>query len=184
MLSHDALGLDSAMLDEARAYLRVEPDAEDASLGAILIAAISHAEQFTGQTLIRRELRQTISAGTGWQRLSATPVRSVLSATGIPADGAAFELTDSAWQAEIDRNGDAHIRIRRPGAAGRVEILAEAGMAADWDDLPEALRLAILRLTGHLHLHRDGGDDAGPPAAVAALLRPWRRMRLSSGTRI
>jgi len=108
MLSHDALGLDSGMLDEARAYLRVEPDAEDASLGAILIAAISHAEQFTGQMLIRRKLRQTISAGTGWQRLSATPIQSVLSATGIPADGAAFALADNAWQAEIDRNGDAH----------------------------------------------------------------------------
>jgi len=27
--------------------------------------------------------------------------------------------------------------------------------------------------------HRDAPDDAGPPAVVAALWRPWRRMRLA-----
>ncbi|MEE9432785.1 MAG: phage head-tail connector protein [Sphingorhabdus sp.] len=183
MLSHDALGLDSVMLDEARAYLRIEADAEDTSLGAILTAAISHAENFTGQMLIRRNARQVISAGSGWRRLAVTPVIEVISATGIPADGATFLLPDNAWQAEIDRNDDAYIRIRRPGAAGRVEVTVEAGLAEDWDGLPEALRLAILRLTGHLYTSRDDAQDAGPPAAVAALLRPWRRMRLSDGAK-
>jgi uncharacterized phiE125 gp8 family phage protein len=178
MLSHEALGLDSIMLDEAKAYLRLETDQEDAPLGAILLAAIAHAEAFTRQVLIRREVRQTISATPAWTRLSASPVAAITSVTGLPADGASFVLPAANYTSDIDNNGDGHIRVTQAGAAGRVEISYQAGIAASWAELPETLRLGILRLTGHLHLHRDSGDDTGPPAAVAALLRPWRRMVL------
>jgi hypothetical protein len=67
--------------------------------------------------------------------------------------------------------------VTQPGSAGRVEVTATAGLAPEWEALPEAIRLGVLRLVGHLHLYRDSADDRGPPAAVAALLRPWRRMR-------
>lgn len=180
MLIPDAIALGSNMLDEARAYLHIDCDLNDPSLSSILLAAIGHAESFTGQILLQRNFRQTVSAGSGWQRLSLTPVTAVNSATGIPADGAKFPMPQESWQYEIDANGDASVRIRRAGLAGRVEISVEAGIASGWEDLPEALRLAVLRLTGHLYNARDGDDD-GPPAAVAALLRPWRRMRLNAG---
>ncbi|MCC6479976.1 MAG: phage gp6-like head-tail connector protein [Sphingomonadaceae bacterium] len=66
----------------------------------------------------------------------------------------------------------------QPGAAGRVEIACTAGMAQSWAELPEAIRLGVLRLAAHLHLHRDSPDDPGPPEAVRTLLRPWRRRRI------
>jgi uncharacterized phiE125 gp8 family phage protein len=181
MLSFDALSLDSIMLDEARAYLRIDPDIEETSLGAIMLAAVSHAEQFTGQILLRRQIKQTLTAGSGWQRLSVTPVVRIISVEGVPAEGAIFALENTAYQATIDCNNDAFFRVRRAGAAGRIAVTIDAGIAENWSELPEALRLAILRLTGHFYANRDGGDDAGPPAAIAALLRPWRRMRLTSG---
>jgi uncharacterized phiE125 gp8 family phage protein len=179
MLSHQALSLDSIMLDEAKAYLRLETDQEDASLGAILLAAIAHAEGFTRQVLIRREVRQIISASSEWTRLAASPVAAITSVMGLPADGASFVLPAANYTADIDNNGDGHIRVMQSGAAGRLEISYQAGIAASWAELPETLRLGILRLTGHLHLHRDAADDAGPPAAVTALLRPWRRLSIS-----
>lgn len=178
MLSRDPLGLDGVMLDEAKAYLRLESDDEDASLGAVILAAIGHGESFTGQMLIRREVRQIFSAGSGWQTLSAFPVTGVSGVTGIPAEGASFALDPAAWEAKIGSRGEAHVRVLQPGISGRVEVAAQAGLAADWSTLPEVLRLGILRLVGHLHTHRDAGDDAGPPPAVAALLRPWRRVRI------
>ena len=64
-------------------------------------------------------------------------------------------------------------------AQRRIAVAYRAGLAADWPSLPEALRQGAVRLVAHLHAHRDAGDDAGPPAAVAALWRPYRRMRLS-----
>jgi uncharacterized phiE125 gp8 family phage protein len=171
---------DSAMLDGARAYLRIDEQCDDPSLAAILLAAVAHAEAFTGQILIRRTVRQILPSASIWQRLSATPVSVVGSVTGIPADGASFPLDATHYSTRIDASGDAYISVRQPGAAGRVEVEYQAGLAESWSELPESLRLAILRLTGHLHLHRDDASDAGPPAAVAALLRPWRRMRLSA----
>jgi uncharacterized phiE125 gp8 family phage protein len=179
MLSLEPLSLDSDMLDEAKAYLRLENDEEDAPLGAIILAAIGHAEAFTRQMLIRRNVTEIRSARSEWQRLGASPVYAFTSATGLPADGASFVLPTTSYTADIDNNGDGFVRIMQPGAAGRVELLYQAGIAQNWSALPQALRLGILRLTGHLHLHRDAADDAGPPAAVAALLRPWRRMHLS-----
>jgi uncharacterized phiE125 gp8 family phage protein len=179
MLSHDALSLDSAMLDEAKGYLRLETGEEDAPLAAIVLASIGHAEAFTGQTLIRRDVRQILPSSSQWQRFGATPVTAINSVTGLPADGAGFVLPAANYTLDIDGNGDGHIRVMQAGAAGRVEINYTAGIASNWSELPEALRLGILRLIGHLHLHRDSTQDLGPPAAVAALLRPWRRMRLS-----
>ena len=179
MLSLTVLSLDGFMLDEAKAYLRLENADEDAPLGAIILAAIAHAEAFTRQVLIRRDGRQTITASGAWTRLAATPIFAIGAVTGLPADGASFVLPLENYAADIDNDGDGYVRVTQPGAAGRVEIAFTAGIAASWAELPEALRLGILRLVGHLHLHRDAGDDAGPPAAVAALLRPWRRMTLS-----
>ncbi|MEP7350522.1 MAG: hypothetical protein ABI668_11330 [Sphingorhabdus sp.] len=177
MLGIDPLGLDSVMLDEARAYLRLESGEEDAPLAAIILAAIGHAEGFIGQLVVRRGVRQILPSSATWQRLGAGPVQAVTVVTGIPAEGATFALMPSAYAVDIDINGDGHIRVMQPGSAGRVEVAYQAGLAAEWAELPEALRLGILRLTAHLHAHRDASDDSGPPAAVAVLLRPWRRVR-------
>ena len=179
MLSHAPLGLGSDMLDEVRVYLRLENMDDDPSLGAIMIAAISYAESFTGQILIRREINETRSVSPAWQRLSASPVLSVGSVTGIPAEGSYFSLNQADYDVRID-NDDGYVGIMRPGAAGRVEINYRAGLAENWSELPESLRLGILSLAGYLYQNRDGSNDAGPPAAVAALLRPWRRMRLTA----
>ncbi len=178
MLSSDALGLDGVMLDEAKAYLRLESDEDDAPLGAIILAAINHAERFTAQMLIRRGVREIRSVTSLWQRLTATPVAAFTSLTGIPAEGTTFVVPVTGYSTEIDSHGEGHFRVTQPGSAGRVEVVYQAGLADNWAALPEALRLGILRLVGHLYAHRDACDDDGPPEAVAALLRPWRRVRL------
>jgi uncharacterized phiE125 gp8 family phage protein len=179
MLSTQALSLDGVMLDEAKAYLRLETDEDDAPLGAIILAAIGHAEGYTRQILIRRGVTETITASAEWRRLSALPVTAIHNVTGIPAEGVPFSVPLAQYKTEIDSSGEGHFRITQPGSAGRVEINYSAGLSADWANLPESVRFGVLRLVGHLYTHRDAGDDAGPPVAVAALLRPWRRMRLS-----
>ena len=178
MLSHDALSLDGDMLDEAKAYLRLESGEDDAPLGAIILAAISHAERFTAQLLVRRGVREIRSVSSFWQRLTATPVIAITSVTGIPAEGATFTVPVTGYSTEIDSHGEGHFRVTQAGSAGRVEVAYQAGLADSWAELPEALRLGILRLVGHLYANRDAADDNGPPAAVIALLRPWRRVRL------
>jgi uncharacterized phiE125 gp8 family phage protein len=177
MLSIDPLGLDGAMLDEAKAYLRLENEEEDAPFGAILLAAIAQAENYLGQLLLRRAVRQILPASVAWQRLHGAPFVAATGATGIPAEGASFVL--SQFSTDVDARGDGWFRVKTPGAAGRVELAYQAGHAGSWATLPEAIRLGVLRLAAHLHTHRDDPGDAGMPEAAAALLRPWRRVRLA-----
>jgi uncharacterized phiE125 gp8 family phage protein len=176
MLSIDPLSLDGAMLDEARAYLRLENEEEDAPFAAILLAAVAQAESYLGQLLLRRPVRETLPASAGWQRLHGSPFVSATGATGIPAEGANFVLTQ--FSVDVDARGDGWLRVPQPGAAGRVELAYQAGLAGSWATLPEAIRLGVLRLAAHYHAHRDDPADGGMPEAAAALLRPWRRVRL------
>ena len=76
---------------------------------------------------------------------------------------------------DIDASGDGWVRMSS-GPTATIRVRYQAGMAANWNGVPEPLRQGIVRLVAHMHLHRDG--DQSPPAAVAALWRPWRRMRL------
>ena len=64
------------------------------------------------------------------------------------------------------------------GGAKRLRVSYRAGMAADPNGVPEALRHGIVRLAAHIICDAAGPGDAGPPAAVTALWRPWRRLRL------
>lgn len=178
MLSLDPLGLDSAMLDEARAFLRFDGPDEDPSLGAALLVAIAQAEHFTRTVLIRRPARETLCARSGWHRLHLAPVVSVTGVTGITLDGARAPLDPDAWQKEPGSQGEAYVRILHGGTANQFEFACIAGLSESWAELPESLRLGLLRLTAHFHSHRDAPQDAGPPAAVRALLMPWRRMRV------
>lgn len=165
--------------DEAKAYLRIEHTDEDALLDRLMADAAALAEAFTAQQLLQRDVVETLSAGSGWQRLSSAPVRSITGVEGLPADGAAFPLPVDSYGIDIDAHGQGWVRVTNAGAAGRVSVSLSAGLAADWAGLPEPVRLGIIRLAAHLHAHRDAADDVGPPAAVAALLRPWRRLRLA-----
>jgi uncharacterized phiE125 gp8 family phage protein len=67
-----------------------------------------------------------------------------------------------------------------PDTGARVAVRFTAGLAADWADLPESLRHGLIRLAAHQHRERESEGAAPlPPASVAALWRPWRRMHLA-----
>ncbi|HEY9554520.1 hypothetical protein [Allosphingosinicella sp.] len=87
-------------------------------------------------------------------------------------------LAAETYAIDIDANGDSWVRVTQPLDAARVRVSYQAGLAADWVALPEALRQGVARLVAHLFTHHDAADGGGPPAAVTALWRPWRRMRL------
>lgn len=169
-VEQDAPALTPVTVGEVRAYLRIEGEEEDATIAALIRAATGHCEAFIGQALIARAVRETVPVSSEWRRLSITPVRSI---DGIGA------LAPEAYAIDIDAHGDGWVRILSGGDATRLTVTYEAGIAVDWNGIAEPVRQGIVRLVAHLFTHRDAPDDGGPPAAVAALWRPWRRMRLS-----
>jgi uncharacterized phiE125 gp8 family phage protein len=108
-------------------------------------------------------------------------VRAITLVEALPAEGPALALPSGAYAIDIDANSDGWVRLTAPGPARRIRVGYEAGLAGAWADLPAALRHGILKLAAHFYTSRtaEGGRAAdAPPAAVTALWRPYRRLRL------
>ena len=156
-------------LGEVKAFLRIDQADDDALIAGFIRTAMALCEAFTGQWLIERSGQQRLAAKTGWQRLAAAPVTAI--------DGVT-EPMPVPFESDIDAGGSGWVRLHAV-PTGRPQAAFRAGIAADWNGIPEPLRQGIIRLTAHLYSHRDAADAGAPPTAVAALWRPWRRMRLS-----
>ncbi len=161
----------------AKAYLRIDGDADDATLATLVAAAIGHGEAFTGQMLIARDVVELLPASPAWRRLARTPVRAITAIETPDADAEPLPVDSHAFG--IDAGGDGWVRLTAPITGGRAQVRYVAGLAEAWEALPEPIQQGVIRLASHLYAHRDAADEGAPPAAVAALWRPWRRMRLA-----
>lgn len=170
-----------AALTELKDWLGIASPADDNQLTTLLRAAIEHCEDFTGLMPLEQTCEEILPVQSGWQVLTARPVQAITQAQGIPAEGARFALAVDAYAIDLTADGAGRVRVISPGSAGRVAVRYTAGLATSWSALPEALRHGILRLAASQYRAResDGLATASPPAAVAALWRPWRRMKLA-----
>jgi uncharacterized phiE125 gp8 family phage protein len=166
-------------LADAKAQLRVDGGAEDAAITGLVAAALGVCEAFVGQMLLTRGVEESVAASGAWTRLRWTPVRAIVAVT---AGGET--LLPGSHDIDIDGDGDGWVRcggggLFAPVRPARVRVTYRAGLAESWAGLPEPLRQGVLRLVWHLYAER-GGQPESPPAAVAALWRPFRRMRIGA----
>lgn len=166
----------------ARAWLRAPggQDADDgdaAAIAGLCASAITLAEAFCGQVLVARSFEEAVAASGAWQRLAGVPVAAITAVAVVDAAGAATALPAESFAIDIDAGGTGWVRLTRPVAATRLLVTYAAGQAASWDALPPPVAQGIAMLVAHLFDHREG--DAAPPAAIAALWRPWRRIALA-----
>jgi uncharacterized phiE125 gp8 family phage protein len=177
-ITRAAIVADSFALDAAKTYLRIDGETEDSAVTALLVTAMEQCEAFTGLALIRRAMTETLSPGGAWQLLTPEPVRAVTNVQGLALDGSTVALNASAYEIDIDADGRGRVRFLAPIVQSRAVVTVEAGLAVNWAGLPESLRQGVVRLVAHYHVHRERADELGPPAAVAALWRGFRRVRL------
>lgn len=172
-------------LAEARAHCRVDSDVDDPLLSALILAAVSHLDGWSGvlgRCLISQTWRQTFDAfgvlGLPFPTETVTAISYVDPAGSVqmlaptayvlrhvpggscvePAPGSAWPLADS-------------------GAEG-VAVTFVAGYGPAASDVPAAIRQAILLLVGHWYENREGavlGTVATElPLAVSALIGSYR----------
>lgn len=168
-------------LVEARSWLRMGAGVDDAVVARLIRAATNIGEAFMGRSLIRREMTETAVLVQGAVTLQARPVEAVEAVDQIGSDGASNLIAADDWRLDIGRDGTARIIVAGLPHGARIRVRYRAGMAADADAVPEAIRHGLLRMVQFLHEARDDDDAGGPPAMVAALWLPWRRMTLGGG---
>lgn len=168
-------------LEEAKAYLRLDGSGEDALLVRMIATATALCEAFTGTVLVRREAVETLPAARGWQPLAHMPVVAITGVDALADDGTGTPLPADAYAIDIDAAGTGWLRLTRPGVEERVRVTCRTGLAEDAAGVPAPLAQGVILLAAHLFDRRE--MPAAPPAAIAALWRPWRRIRLHDAER-
>ncbi|MDI6834513.1 MAG: head-tail connector protein [Rhizobiaceae bacterium] len=177
-------------IDEARAHCRVDSDDDDAVISALIDAAVSHLDGWSGvlgRCLIHQDWR--ISFG-DWPacRFMRLPLPDVSAAMVKYFDSDNVEQTVSASlftsiedeRGTVVRFGDnltfpSVYDDRSDGV--RVEFTAGYGAAAT--DVPPAIRTAILLMVAHWYNNREAsaeGPQSEIPFGVSALIAPFRRV--------
>jgi uncharacterized phiE125 gp8 family phage protein len=180
-------------LQEARDRLRIDHHEEDPLIASLIAATTAHLDGWSGtlgralvnQTWVQQFPRFPSGAVFG---LVLAPVQSIESIVYFDAanvqqtlDPAVYTLLDDELGAFITRQVDQ----AWPASFARedaVTVTYVAGYGPAGDDVPAAIRHAMLLLIGHWYEHREsvvvGGNPVQVPLAVQALLRPYRRVRL------
>lgn len=171
---------------EAKAYLRIDHDAEDALIDALIAAARRLVEAATGRALIDQTWRLTLDAWPlrGIIAAPVAPVREILSASVLAADGTPVPLPAGALTLQSDR-APALLRVDpllAPAPAvprAGIVVTLKAGYGPDAASVPADLVQAVRLAVAHFFEHRDGpGEATALPAAALALMAPYRVVRL------
>lgn len=166
-------------MDEARAWLRLGAADEDALVERLIGAVTNMCEAFTGQWLLARDEAEVLTVRRQTARLAARPVVAVDMVARIDTGGDEVVLDPADYRVDI-ADGLAAVTVAGATDGTRLRVAYRAGMAEAAADVPAAIRHGILRMVQHLYEARDDAK-ADPPAAVAALWQPWRRIALGAG---
>ena len=142
---------------EAKAWCRIDGDAEDALVEALIAAARLHVESATGRALIEQSWRLVLECPKG--RLVPLPVVPALALVVAP-DGVVLQ-------------GDA-VLLADPVETLSIDYTAGYGAAAD---VPQDLKQAVLTLVAYWFEYRDTTGDT-TPAGFERLIAGYRRVRL------
>jgi uncharacterized phiE125 gp8 family phage protein len=177
-------------LDDAKAYLKLDTDDEDALVTTLVTAARLHVEGTTGRALLNQSWRLVLDdwPSVGLLRLPVAPLQSLTAITAYDINGDPVTLsTDGVlWDAQAAPTllylpagfGDAV--ILRPLQA--IEIDYVAGYGTDPADVPATLRQALLLLVAYWFEHRDAvvlaGSGSVIPSGFDQLVGAYRSIRL------
>jgi uncharacterized phiE125 gp8 family phage protein len=170
-------------LDEMRATLRSE-GGEDDLVGALIRAARLLVEATSRLALIEQTWRLTLDR---WprDRLVRLPIQPLIGLDAVRVHGGTGWGDLDPALTVLDPLSDPPRLLVAPAAPdpvramGGIEIVVRAGFGVGAEDVPAPLAQAVRLLVGRWFENRgDALDDAPMPPDVAALVAPYRRLRL------
>ena len=175
-------------LGEAKAHLNVDHDDDDTLITSLVGAAVAHLDGHAGvlgRCLVNQQWRQDYRDWHWFHRLPFPDV-SAVTVKYQDADNQEQTVSSALYELIEDARG-ALVSFRdvftKPGLyddmIAPVNITLTAGFGAA-DDVPQALKQAILLLVGHWYENREavniGNITTELPMAVNAPISPFRRV--------
>lgn len=178
-------------LEEAKLYLRVDADADDDLIEALIHTARMWVESYTGRALITQTFDQKFR---GWPSasfplvLAKAPVASVTSVTYIDADENAQTLNSNQYVLRSESGptaGRALLEVSKNFSAVTVSNLVEYPVIVrtvcgygNQSTIPQGIKSAILLMLGDLYEQRQetiaGTITSRTQTTVERLLSPYR----------
>lgn len=152
-------------LDETKAFLRVEHDADDALIETQITSARESLEAYLNIAMVQRTMQFSHSFSESDPRIVSLPRWPVASVGTVILDGT--EITDFT----VDlRKRPSEIRVPR---ASHIEVEFTAGYGVETSDVPAPLRQALLLIVARSYEQRSEVQGA-MPLMVDALTMPYR----------
>lgn len=173
-------------LAEAKAFLRIDDDAEDGLIATLIGAARLHVEGITGRALLAQSWRVVLDdwPDNGVVKLPVSPLISVTAISATDANGASHDVPLGQFGSEPDRLLVPRVVVGMPVLQERqgIEIDYVAGFGTEPAEVPADLRQALLGLVAHWHEHRDAvivaGSGAVVPSGFDRMVAAHKRVRL------
>jgi uncharacterized phiE125 gp8 family phage protein len=170
-------------LAEAKNFLRVEHDADDALIAALIASARAQVEAATRRVLITQEWRIALDRWPARPIVSpVNPLRALLGARVLDANGESSALALETFTLDTvsvpGRIGFERANAVAPGralAGIELDVSAGHGEAAS---VPEPLRQAIRLQVARAYEHRDRAIPDALPGEAARLIAPYRVLSL------
>lgn len=181
-------------LADAKLHLRVIDASEDSLIGVFIAAARQHVEEYTQRRLINQTWSVTFdgftmpaacvygSVAANWLELPFAPASSITGVTYVDGNGVTQTLAPATYSLDA---GSSIPRLLNLGAwpstkqtSNAVAATVVFGYGATPEDVPAAIRAAMLLLLGNWYANREAVVDSRAatelPMGVAALLAPYR----------
>lgn len=195
MLIEETPVADAALPVEAfKAHLRLgsgfgQDGLQDVVLVSFLRAALAAIEARTGKALFTRGFVWTVShwRDDAAQPLPIAPVTGLTDVTVIAGNGTEIAVGPAHYWLERDMHRP---RLRSTGSAlpgipegGSVRMRFDAGMGAEWSDVPPDLQQAVLMLAAHYYEYRNdtGLSEGCMPFGVSSLIERYKIIRIGAG---
>ncbi|MEM9343445.1 MAG: hypothetical protein AAGA87_10410 [Pseudomonadota bacterium] len=191
LIEQSAVPSGSLPIAELREHLRLgtgfsDDAGQDSLLKDLLRAALAAVEQRTSKAVLQRSFRWTLAAWRGLEAevLPVAPVSAVTAVRVLDASGGETVIDAGAYSLQVDAHRPCLVSrgyaLPTVPVGGSVEIDFDAGYGSDWAGVPSDLARAVLLLAAHYHEHRHvvGDREYRLPEGLAALLAPYRNLRL------
>ena len=174
---------------EAKAYLRVDHEHEDALISSLIVTSRLHIEAALGLALITQDWSMEIDAWPegGVVELPIHPVQFIDAVKVVAGNGSLVTLDEASYVLDGTSHPPHLTPVARdwpvPGVAAQgIEIAFTAGFGDSADDVPPPIKQALLLLISHWYEQREpvaiGTAATRIPDTVSALLAPYRTVRL------
>lgn len=163
-------------LDEAKAHLRLDGTAEDSYVESLISAARSHVEAACSRAIMPQTWRGVFNSFAS-VRLSGGNVREIVEINYYDATNTQQVFED--FYAVLGDNPTIQPKDGWPAIYSRVDAVT-VDIAVGYEQVPEAIKQAILLLVAHWFNHREavsiGAPVATVPMAVDSLIFPYRAL--------